>query len=860
MTERTAPTLDKDQKAALDKLMALVQSPAFPGKLMPEHVTQFQSKIGSFTESELLVVTQKIEEEIVKKTKSGKTLLVSKLEDIAALTKMEVMLGQKTVPEPVISMLLSLLVNKSSNFGTPIFEGKLNELYHSSVANAIITIILEKAASEGGGESGGSGSSKELKDLFEKKIRDTETLIKLIQLIDRVDLNGDEQMKSVFIVNLLAEAMKRDETMRKSESITMKDMINIYLLSKIQMRLAEYGYPNETLEGIIINRLGQSNNIRRQFRILDHIIEDTLSGDLNIELGSKTEKLEWLQLINELEVDVALEQYEEKLVQDNYSPLDESLKDAVRKTLAADNIADQTIAAISFARRLDNPDESLHEPGKLTEIARETQYLTSMIFKVKGFQIKEVYEFVELIGELDPEKSDKQRVVEYFKQELPCIDKGVMKEEDPDIKKAALASRYLSARLMNRFNINIDLLQMSTDHISLDSTKLTKDMDVDEYELSRKIGELNEIRKRLGFFNKAERAFLTMNQVEAVIDENNIPLDQQGTFKILDLINEIELGIAIGDYVKAGTITRGQGDGEDFNAQYVESKVKALFKVDSVKMIEKDAVEKNIIPESVLTKAEEDDNFEETLLDIKNYSTYLVTRRLDKPEYPRHLQRALNLILALIQDAIGWRHFENTQIRAKREVVPLIDEYHRFFNKLLSALSEDTDPTHEEVITKLRDDDFFAITDNKDSLEGGKKSAPLVRSEFIALMNDDRFQQYVSKALKFAESCKTKEWVIYKSALDSLKSELANHIDKTCTVVDTLIQQLKADKKNEAKFKMYIDTLQNRYYDQLKRLEFQLTTYRKPSTIIKIEYDRIANSDKFKIFLKHTFELTKGGS
>ncbi|MBL7996711.1 hypothetical protein JNM05_15200 [bacterium] len=859
MATRSTPIVDNDQKIALDKIMALVQSSAFPGKLMPEHVTQFQSKIASFSESELLVVIQKIEEEILKKTKSGKTILVSKLEDIAALTKMEVMLGQKTVSEPVINMLLSLLVNKSSNFGTPIFEGKLNELYHSSVENAIITIILEKAASDGGG-SDKSGRSRELKDLFEKKIRDTETLCKLVQIIDKMELNNDEQMKSVFIVNLLAEAMKRDETMRKSESITMKDMINIYLLSKLQMQLAEYGYPNETLEGIIINRLGQSNNIRRQFRILDHIIEDTLSGELNIELGSKTEKLEWLQLINELEVDVALEQYEEKLVQDNYAPLDGEIKDAIRKTLAADNIADQTIAAISFARRLDNPDESLHESGKLTEIAQETQYLTSMIFKVKGFQIKEVYEFVELIGELDTQKNEKQRVVEYFKQELPCIDKAVMKEEDPDIKKAALASRYLSARLMSRFDINIDLLQMTSDHISLDSTKLTKDMKIDEYELSRKIGELNEIRKRLGFFNKAERAFMTMNQVEAVIDSDNIALDQKGVFKILDLINDIELSIAIGDYVKAGTITRGQGDGDNFNAQYVESKVKALFKMDSIKMIEKDAVEKNIIPESVLTKAEEEDNFEETLLDIKNYSTYLVTRRLDKPEYPRHLQRSLNLILALIQDAIGWRHFENTQIRAKREVVPLIEEYHRFFGKLISALADDKDPAHEEVITKLRDDDYFAITDNKDSLEGGKKSAPLVRSEFLNLMNDERFQTYVSKALKYADASVSKEWVIYKSALDSLKAELSNNIDKTCTVVDSLIQQLKADKKNEAKYRTYIDTLQNRYYDQLKRLEFQITTNRKPSTIVKIEYDRLANSDKFKIFLKHTFELTKAGN
>ena len=64
MDIRSMPPVDKDQKIALEKIMALVQSPAFPGKLMPEHVTQFQSKISSFSESELLVVTQKIEEEI----------------------------------------------------------------------------------------------------------------------------------------------------------------------------------------------------------------------------------------------------------------------------------------------------------------------------------------------------------------------------------------------------------------------------------------------------------------------------------------------------------------------------------------------------------------------------------------------------------------------------------------------------------------------------------------------------------------------------------------------------------------------------------------------------------------------------
>lgn len=842
-----------EKNELIRKLMSMIQSPDFPGKLMPEHISQYEVKLVAFNDVELTAVIEKIEEEIDKKKAAGKTLLISKIEDITALTKMEVMLETKLVPEPVINMLLSLLVNKSSNFAIPIFEGKLNELFDNSIEHAIFNIVLEKAVAE---KSNDSSHSKGLKELFDRKIRDTETFIHLIQIIDAIDLNGDLKTKSVFTVNLLAEAMKRDETMRKSESINMKDLVNIYLLSKLQMQLAEYGYPNETLEGIIINRLGQSNNIRRQFRILDRIIKDTLSGELNIELGSKTEKLEWLKLMNELEVEIALEQYEEKLKKDRFEPVADKDKVAIRQTLMSENIADQTIAAISFARRLDNPDESIHEPGKLIEIAIETQYLTSMIFKVKGFQIKEVYEFVELIGELDVKNEHYQRVVEYFKSELPCIDKGVMKEEDPDIKKAALSARYLSARLMSKFQIDPAYLKLSTDHVGVDYTKLTSELKSQEQELQQLVSHFNEVRKRFAFFNKAERAFLTMNQVESLIDKESIGLDKTGVFKILGTINEIELNLAINEYVKAGTITKGQDDGS-FGPEYVEQKVKALFKTASIEVIEKEAVEKNIIPESILDRAKEDGDFEETVLDIKNYATYLLTRRLDKPEYPRHLQRSLNLIFALVQDAIGWRHFENSQIRAKQEVVPLIDEYHRFMSKLLDALAEDKDAAHEEIISKLRDDDFFAIVDNKDSLEGGKKSAPQVRSEFIALMNDDRFQQYLAKATGYAEQSPVDDWKKFYAEQNVLKNELKTNMAKTGAVIENIVKDLRADTKNSEKYKDYIATLENRYLDQIKRMEYHLSTNKKPPGIVKIEYDRVANSEKFKVFLKHTFELTK---
>jgi len=848
---------NRERQAAILQLMVLIQAPDFPGKLMDEHIAQFEKKLENFTEFEIAAVYEKIQEEIQKKKQSGKTLLISKIEDLAALTKMEVILQAQQIPTAVVNMLLIMLVNKSSDFAAPIFQGKIDDLQANSIENAVLNIVLENVVSSRDDGSGKTGRSKELRDLFDRKMRDTETLIHLIELIDGIDLNREGQIKSVFVLNLLAEAMKRDETMRKSESITMKDMVNLYLLSKLQMKLAEFGYPHETLEGIIINRLGQSNNIRRQFLILNHIIKDTLSGELNIELGSKTEKLEWLKLVNELEINVALEQYDEKLTKDGFQPVSEKDRFEIPKMLQGENIADQTIAAISFARRLDNPDETLHEPGKLLEVAVETQYLTSMIFKVKGFQIKEVYEFVELIGELDVKNEHYERVVEYFKAELPCIDKTVMKEEDPDIKKAALASRYLSARMMNRFDLDPEYLNLTAEHVSVDHIKLTPDQKSRGQDLAARVAFFNDIRKRLAFFNKAERAFLTMNKVESLINTKNIELDRDGVFRVLELINETELGFAIGEYVKQGTIAPGQEDGEEFSAAFVEQKIKALFEQESIQLIEKDSLEKNIIPASILSKADEDGELEETVLDIQNYATYLVTRRLDRPEYPRHLERALNLIFALIQDAIGWRHFENSQIRAKHEVVPLIEEYHRFLGHLLDALNEDKDPSHEEVISKIRDDDFFAITDNKDSLEAGKKSAPQVRTEFLNLMGDDRFQQYIAKSMGYADKSANDEWQKYYRDLDTLKLELKSSMEKTGEVIDHIIKSLKSDTANAGKYKDHIQTLQVKYLGPIKKLDDELSSNRKPSTIIKIEYDRVVNSDKFKLFVKHCFELTK---
>ncbi len=152
---------------------------------------------------------------------------------------------------------------------------------------------------------------------------------------------------------------------------------------------------------------------------------------------------------------------------------------------------------------------------------------------------------------------------------------------------------------------------------------------------------------------------------------------------------------------------------------------------------------------------------------------------------------------------------------------------------------------------------MFAITDNKDSLEGGKKSAPQVKTEFMNLMGDNRFQEYVSKAFLFAEATFSNDWQNYKNELEQTKQHLNQSLTKTCAVIDKIIEELKTDVKHIHEYKDHIQTLQNKYLAPLEKLEFQLNTHRKPASIIKIEYDRIVNSEKFKVFLKHTFELSK---
>ena len=833
------------------ELIDLIGSADFPARLTPENISEFDSKISGFNEAEISELTVRIKEKAAVKKKSGSNILISSLEDIAALTKMELLLFAYGISETVVNTLLETLVQKSSEFSEPIFSGKVNELYVSSVQNAIITVVLEKTVES----QAKNKHNEELKNLIDEKLRDTETFVHLVDVIDHIKIDENEALRAIFSLNLILEGLKREETMRKSESIRMKDLINLYLLSKIQLSLLELGFSNETLEGIIINRLSQSNNVRRQMMILNGLIEESLSGKLFVEQNSKTEKLEWLTLLNEREIATALQQYEDKLRKDKYEPLDAELKEMVRDALMTGNIADSTISAISFARRLDNPDESLHDPTVLVSIAQETQYLTSLIYRVRGFQIKEVYEFVEIIGELDLATSDKDKIVENFKEELNWIDKSILKENDSEIKKAALASGYLSARLLHKFGISTQYLKLTIDDLMVDRNKcgeLSEDV-IDDMELQ--VVYFNELRKRIGLFNKAERAFLTMNAVEKNIDEAGLCLDKDGSFKIFEAINEVELRHSIKYYIDEGTITAGDNT-KEFSPQFAFDKISEIFTTDSVMKVEKEAVSKSIIPESILSKASDEGRMLETVLDIKNYAMYLLTRRFDKPEYPRHLERAINLITALIEDAIGWRHFEDTQIRAKKEIVPLLNEYYEFLSTYIEIHKDNPKISEQEYFTKLKEDDFFAFTDMKDSLEGGKKSASQIKAEFYSLVLGDRFENCIKQSIDIAISAGEEKWAQYKEQMGTVKQEVLQEIEKSTKVIATLVEKLTAS-EDLSKYKDTIGTLKNRYLKELESIKSKLADNRKPPSIAKLEFERITNSEKFKVFIKNSYELTQ---
>lgn len=826
----------------LEDLFSLLQADDFPGKLVPEQIEKYRPELARYSIEELTVLLDVLTKEIETRRKAGKTLLISKIEDITARAKVEDLLKKVNIEQVVIDNVLQLIVNKCSNFNEHVFNGKVDDLFSSSVQDAIVNVLLERAVIEGGGGEGGSSS---LKKLIEVKVADAQTFVRMINTIDQSNINEDLPVKYITLLNLLAEALKRDEMMVKSETITMKDLINFFLLSKMQLFLSKVGFTNEIMDGIVINRIGQSNNIKRQFEILERVFADVRAKRLDPKEGFQAGKADWLRLINEYEIDVALDQYNTKLEGQKRDLVDSTAKYAVKSILMTDNIADQTIGAISFARRLDNPDESMHDAYDLETIAKETHYLTSLIFQVKGLQIKEVYEFIETIGELDKSSEDQHKIMENLKFELPFIDKGILKGTDSDLRKAALAARYLIARLMTRFKIDAEELVINADDIRINRETFSGSH-AEEKALALKYKLFSEIRKRISFFNDEQRAFRVMNQVEELIEKKKLKLDKAGQSAILEATGFIELDLAVERYVKKGTITKGNIAAADFTVKMVQEKIRSVFGDKIITKIEKVAMEKSIIPESILQNCESDEEYQRNILDIKSYAIYLLTRRFDKPEYPRHLQRAMNLIYALIEDAIGWRYFEITQLKIKDEVVPLLEEYNSFLKILLKAVEKDTNEDHAEAIGKLRDDESFALIDNKESLEGGKKSASQVKVDFFSQIQDVRFQTYVAQTMKYADELGDPDWKKYREELEATKAEVKTKIEQSARIIERAVKDIADGSPLEPQRKV----LKDEYLAVLADLKERMMTDRTPSRAAYTEFENLVENVKFENLIK----------
>jgi len=195
-------------------------------------------------------------------------------------------------------------------------------------------------------------------------------------------------------------------------------------------------------------------------------------------------------------------------------------------------------------------------------------------------------------------------------------------------------------------------------------------------------------------------------------------------------------------------------------------------------------------------------------------------------------------------------------MRAKKEIAPLLEEYFEFFSSLLAAMKGDEQASRDEYLSKLREDDHFALVDMKDSLEGGKKSASQVKAEFEALVDNARFEEYISHAFTYALNAEGKKWKKLLDQMQDAKNDVLERMDKTAAIIDKIVGTLKSSNQLE-KYKEALSTLEYRYYNEIKSLREKLVGNRRPATIIRIQFERIVNSEKFKIFIKNTYELTK---
>lgn len=339
---------------------------------------------------------------------------------------------------------------------------------------------------------------------------------KFLEITEEMEVSLKAVIVKPFLLNYRAEIATRKETLRKT--MTLKELISLYLFTFMELILSEYGLDEKLISDIAL-RLGQCNNMKRQFLIINQL-ERYFFGEGSAEEAQSKPKEFWLSLINEFELKIALEQYvlEEKIKKSSFE-LADLYVEARNLFLDMKNLQDETLAVISITYRLDNPEEKGHTVEELLGMIDQTIVMTQELSPLP-VMIRDIFAFFELLGECDHHNKKFRQTIVQFRSRIKKLSADYIESGDR-IPLAQLVLTYLYSRL----------------DAYLSDEEMEGSMVIDS------------IRDRLAQCNNFERQFAIVNLIERHIFEN------PGLLQIVDpsywpeLINTFELNIILEAYI-----------------------------------------------------------------------------------------------------------------------------------------------------------------------------------------------------------------------------------------------------------------------------------------------------------------------
>ncbi|MCB0833959.1 MAG: hypothetical protein KDC45_10890, partial [Bacteroidetes bacterium] len=455
-----------------------------------DFIQSFMRQLEKYSPTLLRTFRKNLSETLTDREASQKGhLKADPLMEMLDISKFQAWLQDKGIHERAPRIIWQGLMNRSSDELTRMIR---NATYADDASKDLIDFLLSAGVAE----------------------EDASTFI---HITEEMDVSVPELIQLVFRINFRAENAVREEALRGS--MTLKEMVSLYIYTALQVALSEYGL-QEDIIAEISNRLALCNNMKRQFMVVQQIERFFFGASSTDEFKTKTRN-DWIKQINDFELKIALEQYvlQEKLATSDME-LAEIYSEAHHIFDDVSDIKDETLAVISITYRLDNPEETGHTVEELLAMIDQIKLLT-LEFGPLNILTRDVFQFFEILGESDHHNHLFRQTILTFRRQLKRIGEQTRKMgERVTLNHMILA--YLYSRL---------------------------DAYLEDYE-GDKASLLEGIRDRLAHCHDSHRQFAIVDLIERHLFAN------PGLIQIVDesywteLINTFELNIILEIYIE----------------------------------------------------------------------------------------------------------------------------------------------------------------------------------------------------------------------------------------------------------------------------------------------------------------------